>query len=177
MELDDHQMPLFEWHPLSEEFDRRLRTVSAWMERFWPKFKNQPRELGQQIFSAIEMYPLELLMERSVVEVVPDGYCEGSPSFRRDQYIPYLGDHILWNLSPLGLLNLPEGEVFRRRLILVIRCEEKLLDRRAQQVLARIDEVLQAQAREISAFHSTLAARIDELLYVARRDGMHALPI
>ncbi|HZF95695.1 MAG TPA: hypothetical protein VEZ20_12585 [Allosphingosinicella sp.] len=175
MKLDPEQLPLFEWHPLEEEFDRRLRTVSAWIERFWPQHKNDRRYLVEQLLAMTQIHPLELMLEKSTVEVVPDGYCEGVPCTRRDMYIPYLGDDILWNLSPRGVLKLPEGEIFRRTLILVIRCEEDNADREAELALTRIDEVLQAQACEIDAFHSTLAARVDELLYVAYRDGMHAL--
>jgi hypothetical protein len=125
MELDDEQMPLFEWHPLAEEFDRRLRRVSASIERFWPKYGNEPQKLARQVFGWLEIHPLELLLEKWVVEKAFDGYCNGAPSYRYDHYIPYLGDDILWNLAPYGLLKLPEGEIFRRTLILVIRCEPR----------------------------------------------------
>jgi hypothetical protein len=176
MELDDHQMPLFEWHPLAEEFYRRLGRVSASIERFWPKYRSAPRELARQVFGRIEIYPLELLLGKWTVEKIFNGYCEGAPSYRYDHYIPYLGDDILWSLAPYGLLKLPEGEIFRRTLILVIRCETMVADQYAHLALAKIDEVLQAQTREIDAFHTTLAARVDELLYLAHRDGLHALP-
>jgi hypothetical protein len=175
MQLDDHQMPLFEWYLLEEEFVRRLKTVSAWIERYWPKHKHSPQELAQRVFSIIEIYPLELMLDKLVVEQ-SDGTCAGKVIYRYDYYIPYLGDDILWNLAPRGLLKWPEGEAFRRTLILVITCEPEFAEQLFRTSLAKIVDVLEAQAREIDDFHSTLWARINELLCIARENGLHALP-
>lgn len=178
MRLEPFPMPLFEWHPLEDEFDRRFRSVARWIERLWPRYKRSPAEdLVRTVFGDIEIYPFELLMGELVVEEIPDGYFERAPAYRYDYYIPYVGDDVLWNLAPRGLLKLPEGELFRRSLILALSCEREPAEEEARKELARINDVLVAQAREIEAFHGTLMSRIEALVRLAHRKGLQALPL
>ena len=170
--LDDYQMPLFSRSLLYEELERRLKDVGARLGTGWQHYVDlSDLAIVRKQFSLAEIYPLELLFDQLVIEEKLDGLDRDTREqvFRYDCYIPYLGDDDLWLLDPGGIDNHPEGETFRRNLLIVDRYTNR--DEAAvaiKETLSKIGGFIEAQTLQIYSFHAALPQRVHALVQAAR---------
>lgn len=163
-----YQQELFYHYPLLVEFDQRHARIEEWFRTYGDLLCTLSTEQEfEKLLGATEIYPLRLLHDRRVTEVEKGGRLQDTSEqvYCHTAYIPFTGDEQLWMCNPGLDEDFPLGEVFRRDLIVAVgACDEDSAERQIGERIARIDEIIAAQDKQIDEFHQTLPDYIEARL-------------
>jgi hypothetical protein len=169
---DDYQRPLFSRCPLYEEIERRFRSVAPSLMAAWSRYKNLEDEvIEREQLACLDIFPPQLLFDSKVVYEIKDGILResGEQVYRYDCFIGYEGDDELWDFSPLGLSDPPNGEIFRRTLIVSCAADRDYAIAEINNALLTIHCIAGMQALEIVNAQKALNAHIRALVQALRR--------
>jgi hypothetical protein len=166
----EYQQPLFALYPIELAFDNRIALAERCVVGRWTTHRDSSDdEIAHSVFASVEMYPLELQVPEDAIEDVgPSGVNidTGEQSYRFDSRVSYVGDDELWNLDPgLPLRYHPDGEIFRRELIVVwgASCRAKAEEGIAR-TIGQIEMLIAAQRLRIDEFHKVIFEYILKLI-------------